>query len=211
MIHLRGRARWAWCGAILAVLGCSHDYNTLGPGSAGTSGGRAGSPGAGGTGVAGQPGAAGAVGAGGAGAVGGLGAVGGTGAVGAVGGGGAVGLGGQTGTGGAAGASVGTGGVGVAGQTGKGGATGTGGQLGTGGSTCTSTSLNFVARAPSVLILTDRGGSSFDPPPTGTTVPRPGASSTSGPRSRTRSPCSRASIGLASVSSWVITPRAPVS
>jgi len=70
-----------------------------------------------------------------------------------VGSGGVIGLGGQTGTGGAAG------------QSGHGGAAGSGAQTGAGGSgTCQSTTLAFTSPPSSVLILTDRGGSSFDTP-----------------------------------------------
>ena len=88
---------------------------------------------------------------------------------------GSMGSGGSTGRGGSGGATgsggqMATGGAG--GQTGSG---GTGGQVGTGGGTgtggtgvCQTENLSFTPRAPTVLILVDRGGTQFSTATTGT-------------------------------------------
>ncbi|HEY6477496.1 MAG TPA: hypothetical protein VI456_13025, partial [Polyangia bacterium] len=53
---------------------------------------------------------------------------------------------------------------------------GGGGQPGAGGSgTCQSPTLTFAPRAPSILLFTDRGGSSFDAPTTTGTLPTTGS------------------------------------
>jgi hypothetical protein len=121
-------------------------------GAAGTSGGAGTSGTAGASGASGNAGTAGAAGA--AGAAGTAGAAGAAGTAGAA---GAAGTGGVAGTSGSAGAG------GMAGTSGGGGA-----MAGAGGASCQSTGLTFTPRAPTVLILVDRGGSEFTTATTGT-------------------------------------------
>jgi len=138
MLCLTRRFWWVRCSLIVVALGCGRDLSNSGAG--GASGGQGG----------GHPsGGAGATGAGGR--------------LGSGGGGGAIGPGDAGGVGGS-GATTG----------GSGGTIGPGGQPGTGGQAiidnvhCGIAQPNsFFAAAPTVLILTDRGSSSFDAAPAG--------------------------------------------